>query len=371
MQLVAEGWLVYRLTDSAFSLGLVGFIAMVPLAPWTLVAGALADRMPRRTLLTLTQLGQVFPPLLLAVLAWSNQVQVWHVVAINVLMGALSALDHPARQAMVVDTAQPEDLDSAIALSATGVGVARVIGPAAAGVLIATLGETVCFAVNGISFLAMALVTMRLPKRQMPSRRSPLLTSLMDGGRYLVRERVILALIGLMLIVNLFIMPYQTLLPVFARDILVAGVVGLGLLTSAAGVGAIVSSLGVANLPSGQRGLLTVLLGVVACVAILGFALSRNPIMSCLVLTLVSGAVAAIKVLSIIFVQRRVRDDLRGRAMSIVVLFEAGVPRLGGLGAGYLTVRLGAPLTLGLGALGCLVCGIALNLLVPQLRRLP
>ena len=373
MQLMAEGWLVYRLTNSAFSLGLVGFIAMVPLIPWTLVAGALADRLPRQALLAVTQLAQVFPPLLLAVLTWSNHVQVWHVGVINFIMGALSALDQPSRQALVADTTQPEDLDNAIALSASGFNIARVIGPALAGVLIATLGETVCFAVNGISFLAVsaALAAMRLPKRQMTTGKCSLGTSLMDGGRYLVGERVILTLIGLMLIVNLFIVPYQTLLPVFARDILAAGAVGLGFLTTAAGVGAILSSFGVANLPPGRRGLLAVRLGVVAGVATLAFAFSWNFVLSCLVLILVSGAVVAIKVLAITFVQRQVRDDLRGRVMSVVVLFDAGVPRLGGLGAGYLTVQLGAPLTLGLGALGCLVCGMILNLLAPQLRRLP
>jgi MFS family permease len=372
MQQMAESWLVYRLTNSAFSLGLVGFITMVPLIPWGLVAGALADRLPRRTLLAATQLGQVFPPLILAALTWSHQVQVWHVVVVDFMMGALAALDQPARQALVVDTTRLEDVDSAIALTASGFNLARVVGPAVAGILIATLGETVCFTINGLSFLAVAaaLAMMHLPKCPSTTNQRSLGTSLIDGGRYLAREHLIFALIGLMIVVNLFIIPYQTLLPVFARDILSTGAVGLGFLTTAAGIGAILSSLGMANVPIGRRGLLVVLLVVTATGATLAFAFSRNFLVSCLILVLVSGAVVALKVLALTFIQRQVLDELRGRVMSVVMLFEAGVPRLGGLGAGFLAVRLGAPLALGLGALGCLVFGLIVSLLVPQLRHL-
>jgi hypothetical protein len=174
-----------------------------------------------------------------------------------------------------------------------------------------------------------------------------------------------------MVIVNLFVVPYQTLLPVFARDILDTGAMGLGFLTMAAGLGAIIGSLGVANLAPRRRGVLVFALAVAASLATTGFAFSRLFALSILMLILVSGSVVALKVLTITIVQRQVHDDLRGRVMSVVVLFDAGVPRLGGLGAGYLAMHLGAPQSLGLGALGCVVGGLVLSLMAPQLRKLP
>ena len=373
MLLVAEAWLVYRLTDSALMLGLVGFLTMVPLAPWTLVGGALADRIPRRRLLAITQLGQVLPPLLLAGLTFSNSVQVWHVVLVDLLMGALSALDQPARQAMVVDTVPAEDRDSAVALSAAGFSLARVAGPLAAGLLVAAFGEAVCFAVDGLSFLAVAaaLAAMRLPPDPRPApRQRSLGMSLVDGGRYLMGEGAILTAIALIVVVNLFVVPYQTLLPVFARDILSAGAVGLGLLGAAAGAGAVLGSLAVANLPGGWQLHRAAVLALAASMAASGFAFSRSFLVSALMLVLASGLVVALKILAISVVQRQVRDDMRGRILSIVVLFDAGVPRLGGLAAGALASGLGAPLALGLGAIGCAVSGLLIRLRMPRQREL-
>jgi predicted MFS family arabinose efflux permease len=371
MQIVAEGWLVYRLTNSAFTLGLVGFVAAIPLVPWTLVAGALADRMSRRTLLAMTQIGQVLPPLLLAALTWSGHVQVWHVIVTNVVMGMLSAVDQPTRQALVLQTTGPSDLDNAIALSASAFNVARVIGPAIAGVLVAFLGEAACFALNGVSFLAalVALLAMRLSERAPVTHQPSLGQSLIDGGRYLARERVILALIGLAAIVSLFVLPYQTLLPVFARDILGAGAVGLGLLGTAAGLGAVVGALSSTAIPPRARGSSALALGLIVSVVATGFALCGYFPLACLLLALVSAAVVAIKVLTFTLIQVRVRDELRGRVMSMTLLLVGSAPRVGGLAAGYLAARSSAPLALELGALACLVCVIGLSVLVPQLRQ--
>lgn len=371
MQQVAEGWLVYRLTNSALALGLVGFVILLPLAPLTLIAGAIADRFPRRNLLFLIQLGQIFPPLVLAVLTWSNLVQVWHVIVIDMVMSAFTSIDQPVRQALLADTVPSEGLNNAIAISATGYNVARVIGPTIAGIIVALFGEAICFAFNGFSFVAVAiaLVAMRIPARALSANRTSLKASLIDNVRYIRRERFILAAIGVIVIVNLFVVPYQTLLPVFARDILQAGPMGLGLLVTASGVGAILGSLGIASLPPSRRKWTVVLLSLTAAAATLGFTVAQDLIGACALLVVVSGAVVALKVLAYTIAQAHVRDELRGRVMSVVTLSDAGAPRLGGLFAGLFANVWGAPLALQLGAVGCLVCTIGLSWLMPSGRR--
>ncbi len=366
MQQVAESWLVYRLTNSAFALGFVGFVILIPLAPLTLIAGAIADRFPRRTLLFLAQIGQVFPPLVLAALTWSNQVQVWHVVAIDMVMSALTAIDQPVRQAFLADTVPSNGLSNAIAISATGYNVARVIGPTIAGIIITLFGEAICFGFNGLSFIAVAiaLLAMRVSGRVISANRFSLKANLIDNARYLASERIILFAIGAIIIVNLFIVPYQTLLPIFARDLLQVGSLGLGFLATASGIGAIMGSLGIASV-SRRSNWSIVVLGLGAAIATVGFTIAQNLILACVLLVLVTAAVVALKVLAYTFAQNRTQNEIRGRVMSVVTLSDAGAPRLGGLIAGSFANIWGAPLALQLGAIGCVICIIALN---PALR---
>jgi len=372
MQKVAEGWLIYRLTNSAFTLGLVGFFSLAPLVPVSLVAGVMSDRMSRRTLLVLTQVGLIFPPLALAVLAWAGRAQVWHIVVVELVMGALGAIDQPSRQALVVEVVGSDDLDNAIGLSASGFNVSRVLGPAVAGLLVASLGEAACFALNGLTYLAVvaALLAMRLPKREIKQQDS-LSVSLIDGFRYLAREEIIVALIGLITIVSVFIVPYQTLLPIFARDILKAGARGLGFLTTAAGVGAVIGGLGIAHLSPGRRGKYLIGIGVAVSAVAATLAISRSFALSCVALTLIGAGVVAIKAIAITLIQHQVRDELRGRVMGVVTMLNGGMPAFGGLVVGFLASWWNAPVALGLGALGCLLACLSLGWQVPKLRQLP
>ncbi|MCL4488230.1 MAG: MFS transporter [Chloroflexi bacterium] len=373
MQQVAEGWLVYRITNSAFALGLVGFVILVPLAPLTLLAGVVADRFPRRGVLLLSQIGQIIPPFVLAALTWSHQVQLWHVIVVDLTMSAFASIDQPVRQALLAETVGPGELENAIAISTTGFNVARVIGPAVAGVIVAVWGEAVCFALNGVSFLliAAALLAMHLPERLSVAREVSFKTNITDGARYLGRAPVLLAAIASIVIINLFIVPYQTLLPIFARDIVGSGAPGLGFLVMAAGIGAILGSLAIAHSSSGGQSRALIWLGLAAPVALVGFTFFRNMLLACLALILVSGAVVALKVVAYTLVQTRVQDDLRGRVMSVLTLSDAGMPRSGGLFAGLLASLWGAPLALQLGAVGCLLGTLALNQWIPSLRRAP
>lgn len=357
MQQVAEGWLVYQLTDSAFTLGLVGFVAMVPTVPWILFAGVIADRIPKRKLLAIVQAAQVFPPLLLAFLTWTGRVQVWHVLGIEILMGFLSSVDQPTRQALVAEIVGTEDLRNAFALTAASINMARVVGPAIAGVIISTIGLSGAFMVNGISFLAvlLALLVMKLPPQEISTRKASVGADLMEGIRYLFTERTIQVLIILMIIVSFFILPYQTLLPVFARDILHAGATGLGFLTSAAGLGAIVGSLSIVkSSPKTWMKWVICLLLIIPIFAI-AFSFSTQLTISCLLLVCVSGGVVALKTLGFTQVQIHTRDELRGRITSMLLLTMGATPRIGGLVAGYLAGPVGATTTLALFAFVCLI----------------
>jgi predicted MFS family arabinose efflux permease len=371
MQIVAEGWLIYQLTDSAFSLGLVGFITMLPLGPWALVAGVLIDRLPRKKLLVIIQVLQILPPLWLAFMTWSGQVQLWHIILVNFVLGACMVVDSPTRQAIIVDTVEPEILSSAVAITSSGFNVARVIGPAIGGLVIRYVGIEFAFLLNGLSFLAVVVALLKLQVRSgvKSDRPSSLKHDLLEGWRYLLGERTIMGLIVLISLVSVFVLPYQTLMPVFARDVLRTGATGLGMLTAAAGIGAIIGALAVhsqANLASHLRNLEAIGLVIAAALFTYVFATSSNPLLSAFMIVLISGSVVGLKTLGITVIHLQVRDELRGRVISVVTLMMGAAPRLGGLMLGYVASIRTAPISLGLGAIACLVCGVlALVMITP------
>ena len=381
IQQVAGPWLVYRLTDSPFMLGLVGFLAAIPAAPLSLIAGPLIDRLPRRPLLIVTQLGLSLPPMGLAALVWTGHVQVWHVVVAELLRGAFLAIDQPAKQAAIVDMTGKEDVASAIALWSSATSVTRVVGPAIAGLIIAWAGDGpraflgvnvawagvgLCFALNGLSYLALvaALLAISLPNPQPTARRSSLAGSLADGFRYVLQQRQLVAIASLALVAAVFVRPFQTLLPVFANDVLRpalrstassavgVGATGLGFMTAAAGVGAVVGALGAASLrPERVResSFVWVASLVLPFVAV-GFAFSHSFLLACGFLILLGGWETALEtaVNSLLLVE--VRDEYRGRVMSLYTAAAMGAPRVGGLQAGWLAARWSAPLALGIGS---------------------
>jgi predicted MFS family arabinose efflux permease len=363
MQVVAEGWLIYQLTDSAFSLGLVGFITMLPLGPWAVVAGVMIDRIPRKKLLVITQMVQILPPLWLAALTWSGQVQLWHIILVNFVLGACMVVDSPTRQAVIVDTVEPEILSSAVAITSSGFNVARVIGPAIGGLVIRYVGVEAVFTLNGFSFFAVliALLMMQVRPIHKQDDQASLKRDLLEGWRYLLGERTTLGFIVLISLVSVFVLPYQTLLPVFARDILSTGATGLGILTASAGIGAIVGALAVynqVNRASHLRNLKSIGLVIAAALFTFLFAVTSNPFLSAFMIVLLSGSVVGLKTLGITVIHLQTPDELRGRVISILTLLMGAAPRLGGLILGYIASLQSAPFSLGLGAIACLACGV-------------
>jgi MFS family permease len=371
MQMVAQAWLVYRLTGSAVLLGFVGFSGQIPVFLLAPLGGSVADRLNRRRILVATQTMSMLLAFLLAALTLTGYVEVWHVFVLASLLGITNAFDIPTRQAFVVDMVGKEDLINAIALNSSMINGARIVGPAAAGVLLEALGEGWCFFANGVSFLAViaGLLLMNMTTQiRVPLPGSPL-ASIIEGFRYIKHTRPILALLLLLGLVSLMGMPYAVLMPIFADQILHGGARGLGLLMGATGVGALAGSITLAA-KSGIHGL-----GRWIALAALGFGLSLVlfslsrffwlsmalllPVGFCMIIEMASSNT---------LIQTLVSDELRGRVMAVYSMMFMGMAPFGALLAGALAHSLGAPSTVALGGLACIAGALVFSWHLPALR---
>lgn len=361
LQTVAQSWLVYRLTGSPLMLGLVNFVALVPVVPISLLAGVISDRFPRRTVILLAETAAMLQVLILAALIWLDVVQVWHLFLLSFGLAAAAALEQPAALAFVMDTVGRDDLTNAVALSASARNAARVIGPALAGVLVAWQGEAFCFFLNGLSYLFVigAMLAIRLPAAtSRPPESLPAGVSLVNGFTYAWRAPVIRALLGIVAMASFFTLPYVALMPVFANDVLRVGPEGLGYLTAAIGLGAVVGALGVANLTNGSQERWLAWGGLAASTLLVLFCLSRSYPLSLILIFLVSGGNIVRQSLSNSLLQLRSAEAYHGRVMSLFNLLFVGMSRLGALVAGAAAEYLGAPLSVGLGAAVSLVWSV-------------
>jgi len=256
MQVVAQSWLIYRLTGSAMLLGLVGFSSQIPVLLLSAVGGAIADRHDRRRILVTTQTTSMLLAFILAALTLTNHVRVWHLPVLAALLGLVNAFDVPARQAFVVDMVGKDDLINAIALNSSMFNSARILGPTIAGVLVATIGEGWCFFANGVSYIAvitgLMLIHIGGQTRLRPFEST--LASIAEGFEFVWHARPVRTLLLLLGLVSLTGMPYAVLMPIFAEQVLHGGPKALGLLMGAAGVGALVGALTLAA-RRGVRGL--------------------------------------------------------------------------------------------------------------------
>ena len=348
MQSVAQGWLMHRLTHSAFWLGLLGFTQFVPVMLLSLWAGAVIDRMDKRRLLYITQGAALVQAAALATIVTTGVVQPWMVLVLAGVFGVFNAFDMPTRQSFVVEMVGKEDLGNAIALNSTTFNAARIVGPAVAGVLLATVGEGGCFWLNALSYVAVlvCLARMDLPKREFFRRGRALGSSLMEGVCYaygVLPLRNLLLLLGVTAGIGF---QYQLLLPVYARDILHAGPRAYGLLVTAFGAGALFGALRLTK-RSGRAGLRrNLLLGLAACgVGLALFAWSRA-----IPLSLAAGALAGFGLIIYVastntLLQLTTEDRFRGRVMSLYTLMFAGTAPIGALGSGAIAQRWGAPVS--------------------------
>jgi MFS family permease len=357
MQRIALGWLVYRLTDSAFLLGVVGFAGQIPafvLAPF---AGVLADRWNRHRLLILTQALAMMQAFVLAYLVLTETVVIWQIIGLSLVLGVVTAFDIPVRQSFMVEMIEEKvDLANAIALNSSMVNGARLLGPSVAGLLIATVGEGMCFLINGLSYLAViaSLLLMKIVQKNFRAHQPGAWHDLKEGLTYVYRFEPIRAIILLLALVSLMGMPYIVLMPIFARDVLHGGPSALGFLMGGSGVGALAGALYLAS----RRGVLglgkMIPIGAgIFGLGLIAFALSRNFFWSLILLTAVGFGQMIQLATSNTLLQTMVDDDRRGRVMGFFTVAFVGMAPVGSLLAGALASAIGAPWTLFLGGVAC------------------
>jgi MFS family permease len=348
LQQVAMGWLTYRLTGSAWLLGVVAFCANIGILLFGTWAGVLADRVRRRRALYLTQSLMLAQAIVLAVLTALEQIQVWQLIALALWLGTVSAFDIPVRQSLYVYLVEDRaDLPNAIALNSFMVNAARIVGPALAGLLLAVVSEAVCFGLNALSFVAVifAVARMHFPREPGPAARaSGWWSSWVEGFRYVSQFAPARALLLLVAVLAWTIAPYSSLMPIFAKDVYGGGPHTLGFLLAAAGSGALISTAYLASREN-IRGLGRV---IAASAMICGVALAAFAYMSVFAIALVlmvavGGGVILAAASANTILQTIVDDSLRGRVAGFYTLAFLGVAPLGNLAAGALADRLSAP----------------------------
>ena len=361
MQTTAQLWLVYQLTGSAALLGVFGFANQIPMLVLASAGGYVGDRYSRQRGVIATQTVSMILAFVLAGLTLTHRVHEWHLIAITFLVGIVNAFDVPIRQSFFVDMVGKEDLPNAIALNSSIFNGARVVGPAIAGFAIAWIGEGWCFFLNGLSFLAVifALLAMRIkPTERKPSSESPL-QSLLQGFRFAMRDRPIRSALLLLSTLSLLGLQYSSFMPVFAKDILHGGAKGLGFLMSAAGVGAVLGALQFAARTT-YKGLSKwiAVMSLICSVGLVVFSQSHLFWLSTVVLFVVGFAATSQMAATNTTVQNRVPDELRGRVMAVYATMFMGVQPIGALLAAGLVKRVGAPMTLTIFGVVCLLCSI-------------
>jgi MFS family permease len=371
MQLVAQSWLVYKLTGSAAMLGFVGFSGQIPVFLLAPIGGAFADRHNRRNIIVFTQAASMFLAFVLATLTLSNRVQVWHIFALASLLGMVNALDIPTRQAFVVDMVGKDDVVNAIALNSTMFNSARIIGPAVAGVLLETIGEGWCFFVNAVSYIAViaGLLLMKINMKQHIRSQGSALESIIEGFHYVAHTRPVRALLLMLGLFSLLAMPYVVLMPIFADKILHHGASGLGLLMGASGIGALAGALTLAT-RQGVHGLGRWVAFSAAGfgASLILFSLSRSFYISAVLLLPVGFSMIVQMASSNTLIQVMVPDNLRGRVMAVYSMMFMGMAPFGALLAGTIAQHLGAPTTLMIGGTVCIAAATAFWLRLPALR---
>ena len=372
MTRLATSWLVYRLTGSSFLLGVVSFAVQIPTFLLGPVAGVWIDRWERRKLLLVTQFLAAVQSLMLAGLTLSGRITISEIVGLSVFQGLINAFDMPARQSFLVQMVGGRtDLGNAIALNSTMVNGARLLGPALAGITIAAVGEGYCFLIDGMSYFAViaSLLAMKLDVQPPSKSTDSTLVQLKEGWKYVTSFAPIRTVLIMFVIISFMGVPYTVLMPVFASKILHGGPHTLGFLMGAAGVGAIIAAFSLAARKS-VRGLYRVIPTVAAVFGggLVAFSFSRNLWLSLALMGVTGFGMMQGFAASNTVIQTIVDDDKRGRVMSYWTMAYMGASPFGSLLAGSLAPIIGAPGTVLLCGIGCLLGAAWFWLQIPKLR---
>ncbi len=373
MQSLGQGWLVLQLTNSAFAVALVSALGSLPVLLFSLPAGVYVDRTNKHRVVMIAQALLLSLALLLGILVAVHRVHAWQVGLIAVLVGLVFAFEVPARQSLIVDLVGKDDLMNAIALNSSAFNATRVVGPAVAGFLISGVGLAACFLINAASYVAVivGLARMRMPPYARPPAEASSWERFREGARFALGDRRVASLIGMTAIFSVFGFPYVVLMPVFARDVLHVGARGLGFLTAAIGVGAMVSALGLAVLgPRLRKGRVIQWAGPTFALAVGGFAVSRWFWLAMLALAASGVAMVLENAVTNTLLQTLVPDALRGRVMGFWTFVFVGFAPIGALQVGLMAGWFGAPEAVAIGAAVCFVASIVMWRVVPEVTQL-
>ncbi len=368
MQIVAQGWLIYRLSHSAFLLALDQFLGGIPIFLFSLVGGVIADRIERRRILLGSQYVQLGSAALLTILVTTGKVHVWEILSLSLVSGFAQAFGGPAYQALIPTLVERDDMPNAIALNSIQFNLAVTVGPALGGMVLARFGEKWCFGLNAFSFLAPIVALTMITTRFLPEKTTDsMLSSFKQGIRFVRKQGSMEALIFLAFCMTALSMPLRTYFPVFVKDIFKRGPETYGQLLSMMGIGSICGSLAIASLGNFRhKGRVAVLMLISLGLAISAFAFSKSLPFSFVVVMLVGFSMMAVFATVNSLVQLITTDEMRGRVMSVYnFAFRGGMP-MGNLMSGWLVPIFGAPMVLGVN--GILLVLIASYLVITRAR---
>jgi len=373
MQIVAQGWLILQLTNSAFYLGLVGLVRAVPALSITLVGGVLADRLDRRKVLLFTQTAFGLLALILGLLDAAGIVTIWQILLISFLSSTVAALDNPTRQALVPDLVGEENIASAIGLNSAAWNGAAVIGPAIAGVLVALISTSGAFILNGLSYFAVVWAVWKMhPRPHRNVSKESLLVNLTRGLDFIRRDRRVWGLMAVMAAATFLGRPFTQLMPIFAQNVLHSGASGYGVLMGASGVGALIGAIMVAPLGgTGHKGLLQLVTTGLFGVTLFLFAGSHWFVPSLIVLVFCGGFQTLLMGMTNTLLQLNVSPEMRGRVMSVYTLIPMGLMPLGSMVLGSIGDVVGVPLTVGVGAVLVTAATMFAYVVLPDVRAMP
>jgi MFS family permease len=356
---VAQGWLVYSLTHSPLLLGVVSFAGQVPVFFFSAFGGMIADRFDRRRMLLLTQSLAMAQSVALAVLTLAHLVAVWMVISLALFQGLVNAFDVPIRQSMTVEMVGKEDLRHAISLNSMMFNLARIMGPAIAGLLIAVVGVGWCFSIDALSYAAVlyGLLLMRFPPRAL-GHHSDALRAVQQGFRYVWGEREIRTSLMLIAVCSAFGASYLSLMPAFARDVLHQGSAGMGLLYSAVGAGALIGAYALARIPDRYLFLTPVLAAGFFGAALIAFSLSHWFAISLALLMPTAFSLMLLGGSTNTIIQLLSRDDMRGRVVAFYAMGFMGMMPWGSLAMGWVAERFGLHIAVTMGGAICMVAAL-------------
>ncbi len=364
MQGIAQGWLVYRLTDSPFLLGFVGFANSIPQFFLMLPGGVVADRFDRRRVVSASQWVQTLAALFLATMIYLHRLAVWQIIAAAIVTGIAMSFSGPAYQAMVVDLLDVRSrLSNAIAMNSLQFNLSRAIGPLIAGVALSLYGPFWCFFLNGLSFLPLiwALGAIRARQLRHPTSEAAMLSHIAEAFRYVARDRLVMLLLLIVAAASLFGYPYLSLMPMIARALFRNDAAGLGLLMGGIGAGALAGSLLLSVRTPAQRHMTTIILITLATFGIglggIGFTRQQAPVFGLLVLAGASMVVCV--ALCNTSIQQRIPDALRGRVLSMYTFAFSGFLPFGNLFGGILAEHRGFQPTMAMLGGGLILTAIA------------